>query len=176
MQKAYINADNIATIICPRCGKSSEIDASPYLHSPKAAQITFKFKCSACDCGHMSCQECEETNCQEGSSNVVQLERRKYFRKMVNLSGILFDREGRKHQVRLLDLSRTGIKMSMLTIRPIAVGQQYKVEFTLDDAKNSCLSKEIIIRKVVEKTATGEFINDQNYDLDDKVIGFYLMK
>jgi hypothetical protein len=176
MQKAYINVGNVATIVCPRCGKSSEIDATPYLHSPKAAQITFKFKCSACDCGHTSCRECKENNCRYGNSNVIQLERRKYFRKKVNLSGVLFDREEKKHQIHLLDLSRTGVKMSMLTTRPVAEGQQFTIEFTLDDAKSSLIAKEIIIRKIVDKTVTGEFINTRNYDVDDKIIGFYLMK
>lgn len=64
----------------------------------------------------------------------------------------------------------------MLTTRPIAEGQQFTIEFTLDDAKSSLITKEIIIRKIVDKTVTGEFINTRNYDVDDKIIGFYLMK
>ena len=64
----------------------------------------------------------------------------------------------------------------MLTTRPLAEGQQFTIEFTLDDAKSSLIAKEIIIRKIVDKTVTGEFINTRNYDVDDKIIGFYLMK
>jgi hypothetical protein len=176
MQKLFIGENNLVTVSCPRCGKSREIDATPYLHPQNAAQITFKFRCRSCDCGHKTCQECNENHCANGNSNVFQLERRQLFRKKVHLAGTLIDRGGKKHPIRLLDISRTGIKMSVYSIQAITVGQRLKVEFTLDDAKESLIKKEIIVRKSAEKLITGEFTDAQSFDHDDKMIGFYLMK
>jgi hypothetical protein len=176
MQKIYIGKNNLVTILCPRCGKGSEIDTTPYIRSKSSARITLKFKCPSCDCGHKSCKDCKESNCTNGNTNVFQLERRKFFRKEVGLAGILFDRDGNKHPIRILDLSRTGVKMTRLSTRPITVGQHLVIEFTLDDAKQSQIKKEIIIRSTEDKLVAGEFTDIESYSHDDKMIGFYLMK
>jgi hypothetical protein len=176
MQKVFIGENNRVTIVCPRCGKSKDIDVTPYLTARKTAQITLRLKCSACDCGHKSCQDCIEYNCTNGNVFAIQLERRKFYRKKVLLTGTLFDIEDRKHPVKILDLSRTGLKMSIHGIKNITPGQKLKASFILDDAKESKVYKEFIVRKAAEKTITGEFIDTQSFDHYDKMIGFYLMK
>ncbi len=176
MQKVYIGKDNLATILCPRCGKVNEIDATPFIRSKSSARISLTFKCKSCDCGHKSCKDCKENNCTNGNTNVFQLERRKYFRKEVGLAGTIFDRDGNKHPIRVLDLSRTGVKITKLSTHPITVGQRLVIEFSLDDTKQSQIKKEIIIRSTADKLVAGEFTDIESYGHDDKMIGFYLMK
>lgn len=176
MQKIYIGNNNLATILCPRCGKASEIDVTPFIRAKSSARISLKFTCKSCDCGHKSCKECKESNCTNGNTNVFQLERRKFFRKEVSLAGTLFDRDGNKHEIRILDLSRTGVKMKRLTTQSVTMGQHLVIEFTLDDPKKSHIKREIVIRSTANELAAGEFTDLKSYSHDDKMIGFYLMK
>jgi len=50
------------------------------------------------------------------------------------------------------------------------------VEFTLDDGKDTPIKKQLVVRKINDKVVDGEFIETDNYDKNDKAIGFCLMK
>jgi len=178
MQTAYINDNNRVVLSCPRCKKTREIDVTPYLkNSGQSGQtrIAIKFKCSACDCGHQSCKECREANCSNGNTNIIYLERRKFFREKVSLPGYILDHK-KRFSVTILNLSRTGVKIKVRPFHPFQPEQKLVVTFTLDDAKASIVKKEIIIRTAKPDILKCEFTSAQAFENCDKAIGFYLMK
>jgi hypothetical protein len=176
MKKVFINDNNRATLTCPRCGKIREIDATPYLHSPKSAQIVYKFKCENCDCGHITCKDCIDSHCTNGNTNLFQLERRHFYRKEVQLLGTLFDKSAIKHPIKVYNLSRSGLKFSIHSTHSIFIGQCLTVEIVFDDVKESTITKEIEIKRIVDKNVTACFIDIESYDHNNKILGFYLLK
>jgi c-di-GMP-binding flagellar brake protein YcgR len=104
------------------------------------------------------------------------LERRKFFRKKVNLSGSIIGDSGKRYSIRVRDLSRTGLRMEVLTPHAFQVDERILVEFFLDDVKETQISKGVVIRKADDKVVDGEFLATESFDNSDKVIGFYLMK
>lgn len=175
MQKIYLDETNHATLICPLCGKTKLIDAAPLLKGKGSVKITARFKCDACDCGHKSCEECRKNNCTSGNTIIFQLERRKHFRKEVSLAGSLISANGKKYPLHIIDLSRSGVKIHLPAAIPLAIGQKIIIEFTLDDVRHSLITKELTIRRIADKVVSGEFDDIDNYDNNDKKIGFYLM-
>lgn len=175
MLKVYPNEDNKVTLRCPNCSKVKNIDVSPFLKKEGAAKLKYRFKCSHCDCGHKDCAECKDKSCANDNTNIVMIERRKFFRKKVNLPGVLQDKEGRRHPIRLLDLSRTGVRTKIITNHTLQLGQKLQLEFNLDDAKETAIKKLLVVRKIEAKVVDGEFIETDSFDKNDKAIGFYLM-
>src|SRR5512147_1120175 len=100
MQKVYLDENNAITVSCPRCSKSRTIDATPFLKSQGTVKLTYRFKCTYCDCGHKECADCKVDNCTNGNSNIIAIERRKFFRKKVDLPGSLVGEKGRRHPIR----------------------------------------------------------------------------
>jgi|GEM_PF-841610 len=176
MHTVYLDDNNFISIACPRCRKTRDIDATPLLKKKGDVKLTFRFKCRFCDCGHKDCAECETENCANGNTNVVVVERRKFFRKVVHLPGLLRSESGKRHSIRVLDLSRTGLRTKVLSPHAFRVDQRLVVEFNLDDARGTPVKKTILVRKVNEKVVDGEFIETDVYDQNDKAIGFYLMR
>jgi len=176
MKKLYLEDNNVVMVSCPQCKKSREIDATPFLKKEGLVTLTFRFKCNSCDCGHRDCSGCKEGDCSNGNTNIFTLERRKFYRKKVNLSGSIIVENDKRYSILVLDLSRTGLRMKVLTPNTFQVDQNVLVEFFLDDAKETQILKQIVIRKTDKKVVDGEFLATDRYDHNDKVIGFYLMK
>jgi hypothetical protein len=177
MKKLYLEDNNVVTVSCPQCKKTREIDATPFLKKEGLVKLTFRFKCNSCDFGHSrDCSGCKEGDCSNGHTNIFTLERRKFYRKKVNLSGSIIGEDDKRFSIRVLDLSRTGLRMKVLTPNTFHVDQNVQVEFFLDDAKETQILKQIVIRKTDNKVVDGEFLATDRYDHNDKVIGFYLMK
>jgi hypothetical protein len=104
------------------------------------------------------------------------LERRKFYRKKVNLSGSIIGGSGKRYSIRVHDLSRTGLRMEVLTPHTFQVDNKILVEFFLDDVKETQINKQVVVRKAGDKVVDGEFPATESFDYNDKVIGFYLMK
>jgi len=177
MEKAYVDENNKITIRCPRCGHHKILDVSTILAKKKIGliKVSYKFKCSACKCGHIDCKDCT-SECTNGNSNVYQLERRKFFRKQVKLEGTMDCGEIKNHRITVLDLSRTGMKMSTARKEILSPGNKCQVQFNLDDAKKTLIKKELRVKYVDGHTVDCEFTDTQTFDNNAKAIGFFLMK
>ena len=178
MEKAYVDEHNKITLKCPRCGKRKEIDVTSILAKKKKGpiRVSYKFKCSACKCGHMDCNSCNVTDCSQDSSNIFELERRKFYRKDVDLEGKLNFGEINNHPIRVYNLSRTGLKMKTKVKNVVRVDDECMVQFILDDSKGTVINKEMKVKRVDGHMVDGEFIDTQTFDNNDKAIGFYLLK
>ncbi len=145
-------------MVCPECSKTNTIDVSKYKDLDKL--VTLRILCT----------------CKKPYS--VTLERRRHFRKPVDLKGKYeFRPSGRpaaRGSITVLDVSRTGLKMKLKQVPDFEVGSIIDVEFTLDDKHNSVIRKEVVVRGILNNTVGGQFTKLNASDPSDKALGFYL--
>ena len=153
--KAFTEMDNTVTIACPRCNKVKSVDVSLF-----KGRTRFKVRCP---CGNIAKYE---------------LEMRKQYRKKTELRGsyrVTSTKSQRfeSGEMTVVDISRKGVRLMFKTPPSLDVGDRIKIRFTLDDANQSLVEREVIIQNIKVPYAGARF-NRPN-DLDN-VIGFYLFK
>lgn len=159
--KAFITSENTATITCPACQKTVTKDVSRF----KGTDTHIKLK-ARCQCGH---------------SYTVFLERRKQYRKSVELRGTYKRQDPQARSANseqsgsmtVLDISRTGIRMKLNVPPRFRVGDQIALEFRLDDANKSLVRRDVIVRNIKGLYVGATYAMAQSYD---NIIGFYLLK
>ncbi len=142
-QKIFITKSGKANITCSECGKVKSMDVSKFTNIDKAVSLKV-----TCVCGHHFS---------------VTLERRLHFRKSVNLSGqTMF--KNKKYMLKILDISRQGLKLR--TERPIDIqkGEKIIIDFTLDDVGQSQVEKEVVVKKINGTDIGVEFVSHDHYD------------
>jgi len=166
LEKVFISDDNIAIFICPECKKTKNVDISRHKNLDKA----YKIKCT-CPCGHVY--------------NAI-LEKRKHYRKETDLPGIYitiisslgadFVEEVGRGTLRVTDISRSGLQLTLKMKRSFSIGDKIAVEFKLDDRRNTPIKKEVIIKSIKRLIIGVEFCNIDPSDPSDKALGFYLLQ
>ena len=152
-ERVFVNGNNVATFVCPKCGKARRTDVSKFSGLDKEVKLKAR-----CGCGY---------------SYSVKLERRKQARKDVNLRGAVFER-GRRVPVKVENLSRKGLKLKLINRTEFTVGDKVKVEFTLDDKSASKVVREAVVRKKCPGTAGVEFLTSEHYDKFGAYLLFHL--
>lgn len=159
IQKVFVTANNTAVFECPKCNKTKMVNVSKYKMIEKAVRI--------------------KVNCPCGNSYPVFLERRKHYRKSANFPGkfVLYQADNKidTGMMRVIDVSRSGLKLKMNVKREFSIGDRLMVEFTLDDQKRSTVKKEVVVRKVADDIVGVEFVSVSASDPSDSALGFYLM-
>lgn len=150
MEKVYVDKNNQAMVICPKCGFEKIIDAMDF----RKTNDIVKGKC-----------KCKETF-------QFALEYRWGHRKEVKLSGeyIVQDR-GEKGEVIVRQLSMTGIRFESLKPHRISKDDILEVRFKLDDPKGSEIRKPVKVIWVKDRIVGGQFKERKLYEKD---LGFYL--
>lgn len=149
--KVYIGADGSAAVVCPYCGVVKKVHTEQFKNK--------SFIKARCGCKAVF---------------GVKFEFRKHFRKQVSLAGtyaILPDRSF-TFQVKIRDLSKEGIGFEVMGRSLPRPGDELWVEFTLDDAHRSEISRKVIVRNVRGRQVGCQFSEAELYD---KKLGFYLM-
>lgn len=131
-KRVFVNDKGDATFICPACNKGVIRDMSDFTHIESAVRL----KCK-CSCGHVY---------------RVLVERRRHFRKPVNLMGRFFF-QGPKGKpgrglIRVRNISQSGIQFSINTEPEFKVGDKLTIEFTLDDGERSQIREEGVVRRI----------------------------
>ncbi len=156
--KVFITGEGQATFVCPECARSRTVAMTRNKKLARAARVRVK-----CPCGH---------------HYPVTLERRRFFRKPVYLSGSYFHTVNGRHvdrgEMAVLDLSRTGVRIRLNETRPLRVGDTLLVEFHLDDRQHSLIRKESIVRRIEGIDLGTEFAAPEVTDANTRAIGFYL--
>lgn len=151
-ERVFINSENIATFICPECQKVRHADVSKIINIKKA----FIIKCQ----------------CKCGKKFDAILERRKYFRKSIELEGMVYIGDnGEKFSVIINDVSRSGLKLKLKAKHKLKTGDELLIEFNLDTPENTLISKKIIVRSIKGLNLGVEFKSSEHYDK----FGAYLM-
>ena len=156
VEKVYITNTNMATFICPQCKKTLTVDVSMYAQMEKTVKV--KSKCSC------------------GNTWTSVLEKRKQYRKGANLKGIykyiVDGEEMDRGKMTIVDISAGGVKLKLDVDRNLKTGHLLKLEFKLNDSKQTLMKKTVIIRNASSPYYGAAF---RDADLYDPVLGFYLM-
>lgn len=151
-ERIFINSDNIAVFICPSCKKTRSTNVSKIIGAKTAVNIKCKCKC--------------------GTTFERTLERRRFYRKGIQLKGTCFlGKDNLKISVIITDISRSGMKLKLNAPHAFESGDELLIEFNIDDTEKSLISKKIIIRSVSGKNLGVEFKSPEHYDK----LGSYLM-
>ena len=176
MKVLHVGSDNKVVLCCPGCEKSKTVDVSKFLGGEGAVDLSFRFRCESCDCGHKSCDSCEKNSCSHGYRSRVRLERRINMRKDTTLTGNLLLTPTDTLSVQVLDLSRKGARIRIPGKIELETGRRVQLEFELDDKNLTRVKKTAeVVRKAGFITALS-FMEVDSYSSADKAIGFYLMK
>jgi hypothetical protein len=155
--KIYINDDNTATFVCPKCQKTGIKDLTKYLQRKKTNRLKAR-----CGCGH---------------SYEVFLEKRKKFRKETDLIGsykYIPDNSNTPDytgSMSVKDISFSGIRIKLQMMPRFKVGDTLLVEFRLNDANKSQIKKKVTVKNMKGFSAGLAFNSPQNHD---SALGFYL--
>ncbi len=149
--KSFVKSGDEATIVCPQCNGAKIIAVRQFRHHLHRLIVK-------CRCGY---------------SFKVQLEFRRHFRKTTDLSGtyepVAPAIGGGKAKV--VNLSLSGACFELRGVHDLKVGQRGVLIFTLDNRKETVLSKSMFIRSVTGNLIGGEFVEDRAFE---KELGFYL--
>jgi hypothetical protein len=150
MKKIYVNGNDEATIVCHSCGKWKRANVARYLGLNKPVKI----KCS----------------CEAVFS--VTFEKRKFYRKKVNLYGTCSMHGMGEEEIFIRDISRGGLGF-VINKGTVEKGDTLSVEFVLDDKARSRISENVIVKSVKEGFIGAEFVSPSDHT--NKVLGFYLL-
>ena len=148
---------------CVECGKKIEL-ICPKCGLAKIANVA-KFK---------SRKDPLKIRCKCASTFSVTFEFRRAHRKETNLKGYYCGLPACKnwHSMTVRNISQTGIGFSTVISHDLTKGSEVKVKFKLDDAKQSEIKKDVIVRVVKDNYLGCEFKDTAAFD---KALGFYLM-
>jgi hypothetical protein len=131
----FLNHQNEATFHCASCGNALTRDLSKVVHVQSAIRIRCKCKC--------------------GNVFRVLVERRRNYRKIVNLLGMwsYLDTSGQTQRrlIKIIDISITGLHFSTNSLPEFKVGQKIIVEFKLDNTNNTEIKESAIVKRIQTK-------------------------
>ncbi len=107
----------------------------------------------------------------------LPLDRRKFYRKITNLSGIyISEKEGTRGQITVIDLSMGGLKFKVNVKPASSVHDQLLVEFHLDNKSRSLIREWVIVRSIVDLQVGTKFVSFDPAGSTEKNIHFYLLE
>ncbi len=152
-KKIYINEDNKACAICPQCGKVKTIDVLRYGDTDRQVRVGIECIC--------------------GCSYTVFIERRKYYRKETDLSGVCANFDSMEiREINVKNLSRTGVGFTINSPIPISPGDILKVRFVLNGKKRVIINEEVVVQRINKDYIGAGFRRIKELYPD---LGYYLM-
>lgn len=152
IKKIPVGADGEALVHCDACGRTKKISGVHETYAGKSVRV----KCSC------------------GAVFQVLFERRRYYRKDVNLPGTYARAEvpGWEREMFVEDLSLGGLSFRTVEPHSLRDGDIVKVRFRLNDTHGTWIHKSVVVRSVRDRTVGAEFVNDGP---PDRALGFYLL-
>lgn len=150
-RKIYLDDKGEGIIICPECGRKKTVAGARYAGAAEPVRVK-------CPCG---------------SSFTVTFENRKYYRKKVHLHGE-YARQDPPREVGgmvVLDISQTGVGFRTNLKHNIQPGDVLKVTFKLDDSAKSLISRNVAVKRVVDRQIGAEFCDSAL----NRNLAFYLL-
>jgi hypothetical protein len=152
MEKVYVDKNNEAFVICPKCGFEKNVDAMNFRNAKN--KVTGKCKCT------------------EGFD--FTLEYRKHYRKNVKLPGeYIVLKNGKKGEAIVWELSLSGIRFESVKPHQISMDDKLDVKFTLDNKRRSEIRRFAKVIWVKNRYIGVQFTETKFYEKD---LGFYLKK
>lgn len=152
-KKLFINNNNMARFVCPKCQDRILMNVSKYKETDKAVVIEHECKC--------------------GLYSTLLLERRQFCRKDICIPGTYTLRGNRRCMV-IRNLSRAGLKFEReLKKGDIKIGDKLIAEFCLN---NVMIKKKVIVRSVLGNEIGTEFCFRDIESPSDQAITHYLLQ
>ncbi len=156
-REVFVTKDYIANFVCPECQASTGIDVSKRTEGKVEVDI-------ACRCG------------KEFS---VVVNRRRFPRKRVSLTGVYFEDADNKKLMTVRTLSRNGLGFDLADNDELAQGDRVVVEVLLQDHP-LMLRKEVTVKSVNGRQIGVEFTTKEPNSTYDKycdtALALYIMK
>ena len=150
MNTVFVGNSNQATLICPTCGFTKNIDATNFKDTKK----------------------CLKAKCKCGEIFQVTFEFRKHYRKNVRLPGeYIIQGKGEKGEIIIKDLSLAGIKFESFKPHKISIDDTLEVAFKLDNPSKKEIRKIVKVIWVDNRIVGAQFNEKKLYQKD---LGFYL--
>jgi hypothetical protein len=151
VQKSFVNTDGIAIIKCPKCGLIKNLPVTQF----RGRQHSLKVRCS--------CNYAWD----------LLLDFRRHYRKKTELTGtyLLEPPASGGGRLTVLNISRSGVGFSIAGLHAVKIGQKARLQFTLDNKKQTLIDKHVAIRSVKDGYIGCEFVDDRVFEKD---LGFYL--
>lgn len=137
-KKFYITREDVVAITCPGCGGMNRMPLEKF----KAKPFGLKVKCP---CGHIF---------------AIDVICKRAYRKETKLAGSYKRPAGKGTwlDMKVLNVSKTGIAFSTPDIADIKRGDRCKVKFALNDAKRSEIESVVIVRNKDESCMGCQFV------------------
>jgi len=156
IKTVYISSTNHATFTCPECEATKTVDVTRYAQMDQTVKVKSK-----CSCGY---------------TWTSVLEKRKVYRKGVRLPGtfthLVDNNPVEKGSMVVTDISAGGLKIKMLEPVDLRMNDKLRVEFQLDDARQTPISKDVLVKNIDGINIGVAFSRAES---DDPALGFYLM-
>lgn len=152
-QRVFMDSLDTARFACPECRREKIMQLSAYDIKKHTTRVRLK-----CKCGHI---------------HIVTLEKMTEAQKSTQLLGTFMakDRDQLFGKMIIKKLNSKGIMLKTNIEQGILPGLSLFLEFVLDDAKQSIVKKEVVVKAKKGKYLTAEFITN----LHDDNLGPYLL-
>lgn len=149
--KAYVRDNGIATIVCPNCGITKNINSRQL----KIGRHTIKLRCKC------------------NTVFAVQIDFRRSYRKPTNLPGTYTILNGGQGGgvIHIRNISKGGIGFTVSGVHTLEKGQMIGVEFQLTDRNMTNLKKKASVVSIINNQIGCRFQAD---DEIGKALGFFL--
>ncbi len=158
-KRVRVNKENLAAIKCPHCATLKLISVKKF----KGDKHSLNVKCTC------------------NNSFSVSLDFREKYRKSTNIPGKYSKLEPNvaalqtpQLQCKIVDLSLTGVALSMPGPHELHVGDDLVIAFTLDDKAETAIQRRVVVR-VIGQGFVGCQFDEVESPAYDKALGFYLM-
>jgi hypothetical protein len=148
----YAGANDTVKIICPKCGIFKVFNAKDFMAPYRAIK-------AKCTCGKIF-------RCA--------VEFRRYYRKIVSLSGKFLNKTtGEQGMLTIESISLGGLDFFNLTPEhAVASNDILDISFYLDDTNHTFVQRQVRVKSVESENIRAVFLQAQLYD---KELGFYLL-
>jgi hypothetical protein len=145
-QKVIVDCLDTARLACPECHREKIMQLSEYNIRRRQTRVNCK-----CRCGH---------------TYGVILERTIESIQQTQLLGTFISREGIRCSGKMIikKLNSKGIMLQTNIEQNILPGLKLLLEFVLDDAKQSIVKKEVVVKAKKGKYLSAEFLSNEHHD------------
>jgi len=145
MIKVYVDKNNKAAVICPKCKLERNADVTKFKNTHKRLK-------AKCRCGEIF---------------RITLEFRNHHRKEVRLPGEYFVQRGdEKGEIIVENISAGGILFISLDPHYISRNDTVELKFTLDDPMKTEIHTHVEVRWIVDQSVGGKFLDPKSLGKD----------
>ena len=160
-KQLYPDKDGNVTLLCHECGHIHRIDTAPYKAPGKSSRLS------------ITCDKC-------GTALEASISFRKHYRKETTLRGTCTTRfaqpnrtiSGEFSGIVVTNVSLSGIGFIVKSPIHAKEGDILDVKFKLDDPKQTVISKQVVVRRIIDNIFAAEFTPPM--DPTGSPLAFYL--